>query len=70
MAVLPEFGRHLGFDGTDIASHSTGQKARTSGETSDPDADSGHHEIPSSACCRWQPKGRSLFRLIAAVGAA
>jgi len=48
MAVLPDFGlcetRHLGFDGTDIASHSTGQKARISGETSDPDADWGHHE--------------------------
>jgi hypothetical protein len=48
LAVLPDFGlfgiRHLGFDGTDIASHSTGQKARTSGETSDPDADWGHHE--------------------------
>jgi len=44
MAVLPDFGEHLGFDGTDIASHSTGQKARTSGETSDPDADWGHHE--------------------------
>ena len=49
MAVLPDFGlygtRHLGFDGTDIASHSTGQAARASGRTSDPDADWGHHEI-------------------------
>jgi hypothetical protein len=44
MAMLPDFGEHLGFDGTDIASHSTGQKARTSGETSDPDADWGYHE--------------------------
>jgi len=44
MAVLPDFGEHLGFDGTDIASHSTGQKARTSGRTSDPDADWGYHE--------------------------
>ena len=44
MAVLPDFGEHLGFDGTDIASHSTGQKARTSGQTSDPDADWGYHE--------------------------
>ena len=44
MAVLPDFGQHLGFDGTDIASHSTGQTARTSGQTSDPDADWGHHE--------------------------
>jgi hypothetical protein len=44
MSVLPDFGEHLGFDGTDIASHSTGQKARTTGKTSDPDADWGHHE--------------------------
>jgi hypothetical protein len=44
MAVLPDFGEHLGFDGTDIASHSTGQKARTSAQSSDPDADWGHHE--------------------------
>jgi hypothetical protein len=44
MAALPDFGRHLGFDGTDIASHSTGQADRGTGETSDPDADWGHHE--------------------------
>lgn len=44
MAVLPDFGEHLGFDGTDIASHSTGQKNRTTDKTSDPDADWGHHE--------------------------
>lgn len=39
MAVLPDFGEHLGFDGTDIASHSTGRKARGSDCASDPDAD-------------------------------
>lgn len=44
MAVLPDFGQHLGFDGTDIASHSTGRVSRTTGQTSDPDADWGHHE--------------------------
>jgi len=44
MAVLPDFAQHLGFDGTDIASHSTGQKNRTTDKTSDPDADWGHHE--------------------------
>jgi hypothetical protein len=44
MAVLPEFGQHLGFDGTDIASYSTGQKNRLTEQTSDPDADWGHHE--------------------------
>ena len=53
MAVLPDFGlygtRHLGFDGTDIASHSTGQHNRRSGETSDPDADWG--EAPEAGAC-------------------
>jgi len=44
MAVLPDFGEHLGFDGTDIASHSTGRVDRDSGQTSDPDADWGCHE--------------------------
>jgi hypothetical protein len=44
MAVLPDFGQHLGFDGTDIASHSTGRVDRATGQTSDPDADWGHHE--------------------------
>lgn len=48
MAALPDFGpfviRHLGFDGSDIASHSTGRKARGSDCASDPDADWGHHE--------------------------
>ncbi|WPL19660.1 hypothetical protein Thiowin_04797 [Thiorhodovibrio winogradskyi] len=44
MALLPEFGTHLGFDGTDIASHSTGAKNRATEQTSDPDADWGHHE--------------------------
>ena len=43
MAVLPDFGEHLGFHGTDIASHSTGQTQRVSAQTSDPDADWGHH---------------------------
>lgn len=42
--VLPDFGRHLGFDGKAVESHSTGQKDRATGETSDPDADWGHHE--------------------------
>jgi hypothetical protein len=44
MALLPDFGAHLGFDGTDIASHSTGQNKRTTGQPSDTDADWGHHE--------------------------
>ena len=41
--VLPDFGRHLGFDGKAVESHSTGQKDRETGKTSDPDADWGHH---------------------------
>jgi hypothetical protein len=44
MEVLPDFGRHLGFDGKAIASHSTGQVDRTSGQRSDPEADWGRHE--------------------------
>jgi len=44
MQVLPDFGQHLGFDGKALASHSTGQIAQESGQTSDPDADWGHHE--------------------------
>jgi hypothetical protein len=44
MQELPEFGRHLGFDGTDIASHSTGRVDRDTGSASDPDADWGRHE--------------------------
>jgi hypothetical protein len=44
MAVLPDFGRYLGCDGTDIASHSAGQRARARGRTAGLDADWGHHE--------------------------
>ena len=32
------------YSGTDIASHSTGQQSRVSGQGSDPDADWGYHE--------------------------
>ena len=41
MEVLPDFGRHLGYDGKAIDSHSTGQASRKTGRTSDPDADWG-----------------------------
>jgi hypothetical protein len=44
MAERPDFGRHLGYDGKAIESHSTGQVKRTTGATSDPDADWGKHE--------------------------
>ncbi|WP_236848792.1 transposase [Candidatus Thiodictyon syntrophicum] len=44
MEVLPEFGCHLGYDGKAIDSHSTGRISRTTGATSDPDADWGKHE--------------------------
>ena len=37
--VLPDFGRHLGFDGKVVDSHSTGQKDRETSKTSDPEAD-------------------------------
>jgi hypothetical protein len=44
MAVLPDFGLHLGYDGKAIESHSTGQTSSTTGQTSDPDANWGKHE--------------------------
>ena len=42
--ALPDFGRHLGYDGKSINSYSTGHKNRDTGETSDIDADWGKHE--------------------------
>jgi hypothetical protein len=44
MAVLPEFGQHLGFDGKAIHSYSTGTKHKATHKTSDEDADWGKHE--------------------------
>ena len=44
MEALPDFGRHLGYDGKSINSYSTGHKNRDTGETSDIDADWGKHE--------------------------
>jgi hypothetical protein len=44
MVLLPDFGRHLGFDGKAIHSHSTGQVNQKSAQPSDPDADWGKHE--------------------------
>lgn len=44
MAVLPDFGRHLGYDGKAIESHSTGQTSSTTQQTSDADANWGKHE--------------------------
>ena len=39
MAVLRDFGEHLGFGGTDIANRSTGRQARASRQSCDPEAD-------------------------------
>jgi len=44
MAELPDFGKHLGYDGKAIDSYSTGQENRETGLTSDPDANWGKHE--------------------------
>jgi hypothetical protein len=44
MEAIPDFGRHLGYDGKSINSYSTGHKNRDTGETSDVDADWGKHE--------------------------
>ena len=45
MAVLPDFGQHLGCEGKAIASHATGNTNKKTGKTSDPDANWGKHEI-------------------------
>ena len=42
--ALPDFGKHLGYDGKAIESHSTGRRNRETGKTSDPEADWGKHE--------------------------
>jgi len=44
MDELPDFGKHLGYDGKAIDSYSTGQQNRETGQTSDPDANWGKHE--------------------------
>ena len=41
---VPDFGRHLGYDGKAIESHSTGRVAEGKKDASDPDADWGKHE--------------------------
>ena len=41
---LPDFGRHLGYDGKAIESHSTGRIGEGEEHASDPDADWGKHE--------------------------
>ncbi|MDE0359763.1 MAG: transposase [Rhodospirillaceae bacterium] len=44
MDLLPDFGAHLGCDGTAMASKSTGTVNTATGQTSDKDADWGKHE--------------------------
>ena len=44
MDELPGYGRHLGYDGKAVPSHSTGREGAGTGRTSDPDADWGRHE--------------------------
>ena len=44
MDELPGFGRHLGYDGKAVASHSTGRRNAATGKAPDPDADWGKHE--------------------------
>ena len=45
MAVLPEYGKHLGYDGKAIQSYSTGRVNQQTQQTSDPDANWGKHTI-------------------------
>lgn len=44
MEALPDFGRHLGYDGKAIESHSTGRVRKGKDSASDADADWGKHE--------------------------
>lgn len=44
MEELPGFGRHLGYDGKALPSHSTGRRDAADGKASDGDADWGRHE--------------------------
>ena len=44
MRLMPNFGKHLGYDGKAVDSHSTGPAGRKTGKTSDPDAGWGKHE--------------------------
>lgn len=44
MALLPDFGRHLGYDGKALPAHATGRDTLGTGEPADPDADWGRHE--------------------------
>jgi hypothetical protein len=55
MEALPDFGRHLGYDGKSINSYSTGHKNRDTGETSDMDADWGKHETKGIASNTGKP---------------
>ena len=60
---VPDFGRHLGYDGKAIESHSTGRVAEGKGQTSDPDADWGKHEtteVNSKTGAIWK-KVKSWF---------
>ena len=44
MEALPDYGRHLGYDGKALSSHSTGRAVAGKGVASDPEADWGRHE--------------------------
>ena len=64
LEVLPDFGKHLGYDGKAIASHSTGRENRRTGHRSDRDADWGRHETQG----RRLGEGQHVVRLSAASG--
>ena len=55
MEVLPDFGRHLGYDGKAVESRSTGQTSRKTGRTLDADADWGQHETRGVDAKTGQP---------------
>ena len=59
MELLGDFGENLGYDGKAIESHSTGQRSRKTGETSDPEG------AGASAVGRdWRFRGKSPARFV------
>ena len=53
MALLPDFGRHLGYDGKALPAYATGRDTPSTGEPADPDADWGRHETAGKPDKVW-----------------
>ena len=53
MALLPDFGQHLGYDGKALPAYATGRDTPSTGEPADPDADWGRHETAGKPDKVW-----------------